>query len=62
MTDDQVHEAAKQYDVGESLATVASRFGVDARTLAREFRNVGIQVRPRNGRPPTSTTWRPLTG
>jgi AraC-like DNA-binding protein len=56
MTDERVQEAAEHYDAGESLQTVAARFGVDARTLSREFKNAGIAVRARNGWPPGGTT------
>lgn len=37
LTDDQVKEAAKYRSQGESLETVAARFGVSARTIGREF-------------------------
>ena len=51
MTDSTVEQAATRYRrvPGESLKVVASRSGVDARTLAREFKRAGIQVRPRRG-------------
>ncbi len=49
MTDRSVRQAAKRYEAGESLKVVASRFDVDARTLAREFRRAGIETRPRRG-------------
>ena len=43
MTDQSVAAAAARYGAGASLAVVASAFGVDDRTLAREFRRVGVQ-------------------
>jgi AraC-like DNA-binding protein len=54
MTDRTVRQAATWYQTGESLKTVAARFGVDPRTLAREFKKAGIQVRPRRGWSPGS--------
>ncbi|MEZ5166531.1 MAG: hypothetical protein R2695_08555 [Acidimicrobiales bacterium] len=47
-----VSQAAKQYTAGASLKAVASRDGVDARTIAREFVQAGIPIRPRRGWPP----------
>jgi len=44
-----VQDAAQLYRKGESLKVVATRFGVDARTLAREFRRAGVTIRPRQG-------------
>ena len=54
MTDRSVRQAAKRYASGESLKVVAIRFDVDARTLAREFKRAGIEIRTRRG-------WHPLT-
>ena len=51
MTDRSVGQAATCYESGESLKIVAARFGVDARTLAREFKQAGFAIRPRNGWP-----------
>jgi len=51
MTDGTVRQAATRYCRGESLMVVAARHGVDARTLAREFRRTGVQIRPRRGWP-----------
>jgi len=50
MTDRTVRQAATRYRRGESLKVVATKFGVDARTLAREFKRAGVQIRPRRGR------------
>lgn len=52
MTDRSVRQAARRYSSGDSLKAVASRFNVDARTLAREFRRAGVPIRPRRGWPP----------
>ena len=49
MTDRSVRQAAKRYETRESLKVVAARFGVDAKTLAREFKRGGIAIRRRNG-------------
>jgi len=51
MTDQSVAGAvaAAHYATGASLAVVASAFGVHERTLAREFRQAGVSVRPRRG-------------
>jgi hypothetical protein len=46
MTDARVTDAAAMYGDGHSLATVANKFNVDARTLGREFRRAGV---PRQG-------------
>jgi hypothetical protein len=51
MTDREVQQAATRYGKGESLKVVASRFGVDQRTLARELKKAGIPTRPRWGWP-----------
>ena len=51
MNDRSVRQAARRYESGESLVVVASRFGVDARTLDREFKRAGIKTRPRRGWP-----------
>jgi transcriptional regulator GlxA family with amidase domain len=37
------------YSDGHSLATLANKFEVDTRTLAREFRKAGVDIRPRRG-------------
>lgn len=50
MTDDTVATAATRYGQGASLAVVAKEFDVHARTLAREFRQTGVSIRPRRGR------------
>ena len=52
MTDGTVSQAAKQYTAGASLKAVASRHGVDARTIAREFIQARIPIRARRGWPP----------
>jgi AraC-like DNA-binding protein len=49
MTDRSVRQAAELYRAGASLEVVATRFGVHARTLAREFERAGVQTRPRRG-------------
>lgn len=49
MTDDSVARAASLYRRGASLAVVATEFDVHARTLAREFRQAGVSIRPRHG-------------
>ena len=50
MTDDSVATAATRYGKGTSLAIVAKEFDVHSRTLAREFRQAGVPIRPRRGR------------
>lgn len=50
MPDDAVARAAKRYSEGAPLAVVANEFDVHARTLAREFRQAGVSIRPRRGR------------
>jgi len=50
MTDGSVALAASRYEQAKSLAFVADEFGVDARTLAREFRRAGTSIRLRRGR------------
>ena len=52
MTDQSVREAAGHDEAGESLKIVGARFGVDERTLAREFRDAGAPMRLRRGWPP----------
>jgi AraC-like DNA-binding protein len=42
MTDRSVRQAETRYRKSESLKAVASRFGVDPRTLAREFSKAEI--------------------
>jgi AraC-like DNA-binding protein len=49
MTDSAVVEASESYAKGLSLVEVATEFGIHERTLAREFRRVGISIRPRRG-------------
>ena len=49
MTDDAVAQAAARYGEGASLAAVAAEFGVHPRTLAREFHQAGVTIRPRRG-------------
>ena len=49
MTDCSVALAAAQYEHGASLSSVADAFGVHERTLAREFRQAGVPIRPRRG-------------
>jgi len=49
MTDDSVARAATRYGRGASLAVVAKEFDVHARTLAREFRQARVSIRPRHG-------------
>ena len=51
MTDRSVRQAAKRDESGDSLKVVAARFGVDAKTLAREFTRSGISIRQRSGWP-----------
>jgi len=53
MTDRSVRQAARRYEVGESLKVVAAQFGVDARTLAREFDRASVPTRPRRGWAPS---------
>jgi hypothetical protein len=50
MSDDSVDKAAKRYSEGAPLAVVANEFDVHTRTLAREFRQAGVPIRPRRGR------------
>ena len=52
MTDQSVREAAGHFEAGESLKIVGARFGVDAKALAREFRDAGAPIRLRRGWPP----------
>lgn len=54
MTDGSVRDAAKRYEAGGSLKVVAAQYGVDARTLAREFRRAGVPIRPRRGWSPST--------
>lgn len=49
MTDNSVAMAATRYRDGIPLAIVAKEFDVHARTLAREFRQAGVAIRPRHG-------------
>jgi hypothetical protein len=49
MTDRLVRQSAKRYESGDSPTVVAARFGLDARTLARELRRAKVQIRPRRG-------------
>jgi hypothetical protein len=49
MTDALVADAALAYRDGHSLKTVADKFSVDTRTLGREFRKAGVDIRPRRG-------------
>lgn len=49
MSDDSVAKAAKRYREGAPLAVVANEFDVHARTLAREFRQADVAIRPRRG-------------
>jgi len=51
MSDGTVRQAATRYRNGDSLLVVAAKYGVDPRTLAREFRRAGVQIRPRRGWP-----------
>jgi len=49
-------EAARHYEQGDSLATVARRLDVDAATVRRAFLRAGVTIRPRRGwacQPPT---------
>ena len=54
LTDAQVQCAAKLYASGSSLVSVAEHFGVNARTISREFEEAGVPVRARRGWPPAS--------
>lgn len=49
MTGRSVQQAASHYRSGESLKVVAVRFDVDEKTLARELKRAGIEIRPRRG-------------
>lgn len=49
MSDDSVARAAQRYGEDAPLAVVANEFDVHARTLAREFRQAGVSIRPRRG-------------
>lgn len=51
MTDRSVREAALRHEEGGSLKTVAIRFEVDAKTLAREFERAGVRTQRRRGWP-----------
>lgn len=48
-TDDTLREATELYATGLSLAAVATRFGIDAQTVANRLRRAGVPVRPRRG-------------
>ncbi len=50
MTDEMVVEATEYYAAGEPLATVGKRYGVEARTIGREFKRAGVVTRPSLGR------------
>ena len=50
LSDANVAQAAELYAAGQSLATIAARFRVDAKTVHREFRKAEIPTRPRQGR------------
>jgi AraC-like DNA-binding protein len=50
MTDDAVARAAAGYRKSASMAEVAAKFGVHSKTLAREFRQAGVTIRPRRTR------------
>ena len=49
LTDRQVATAARRYLSGDSLATVAEGFDVDAATVGRELHRAGVAIRPRRG-------------
>jgi len=49
MTDASVLDAARQYAAGASLFNVARKFGVNDRTLRREFERAQVPTRPRLG-------------
>ena len=42
LTDQDVQQAAKFYEAGDSLVTVGKRFGVDGATVWREFHGAGV--------------------
>ncbi|MFV0462728.1 MAG: helix-turn-helix domain-containing protein [Nostocoides sp.] len=50
LTDEQVREAARQYERGHSLARVAQSLGTGPSTVARALREAGLAIRPRGGR------------
>lgn len=54
MTDGSVRQAGARYASGDPLNVVALQFGVDAKSLAREFRRAGTEIRSRRGWPPRS--------
>ena len=41
--------AARRYETGDSLATVAQTFNVDTATSRRELPRAGVAIRPRRG-------------
>jgi hypothetical protein len=49
LTDGDVQAAAELYGQGLSLAKVGKKFGVDATTITREFRQLHVTIRPRRG-------------
>jgi len=49
MKADDVVEASLRYDAGDSLATVAAAFHVDAATIRRELGRARTAIRPRRG-------------
>ena len=51
MTADDVVEASRRYQAGDSLNTLAIVFNVDAATINRKLRRAGTIIRPRRGWP-----------
>ncbi len=47
MTARDVLPARRSHEAGDSLATIAPAFSVDAQTVRRELRRAGVETRPR---------------
>jgi transposase len=50
LTSTDIKRAASQYRAGDSLATVGKMLHVDASTVQRALKRVGVAIRPRPGR------------
>lgn len=49
LSDDDMRQAVRHYEAGDSLAIVAKMLGVNAETVRRAFVRAGINIRPRCG-------------
>lgn len=50
LTEDQIDEAARRYEAGESLARVAASLGTGATTINRVLTARGVRIRGRHER------------